>query len=169
MDLPPSFGFAHYTGKTAGKLVRWICFNGIFSIQLNEPMLKLLIDAIDTGADDLGELEDDIFDLAETLEFVHDGQTPKPNPNFSITCFRASGQTIFTIQCGLPGLEILCAGVSDGADYASPRGKSLWAFVQEARMLIDDWKRIQENKCESTPRGYFPTKSNIPVGLRGGN
>ena len=133
----PSFAIATYNAKSHGEPAKWVCFMGIFTIEMNEAMVKLLIEVIDNGGGgEEVELDDDVYDLVEGLESLQneDKQSTNKQSNDSFSWSRFD--TVYTIKCRLIGLDLLREAVIDGADL---RNQSLYAFVAETNNVRRAW------------------------------
>jgi hypothetical protein len=134
----PSFAFAKFNGRSKGEPATWVCFFGTFSIAMNQPMVDLLIDAIDKGGEIAGdeiELDDDVCELVDALE---NAKTTHLNGVFRLIKFKDT----YTVQCGLEGLKILDEAVRAGADL---QNQTLYAFLGECEHRIEIWDKVVEN------------------------
>jgi hypothetical protein len=139
-----SFSFATYTGRTGGgSTVAWNCFWGTYTLTMNERMANLIIEAIDEGSEEDGELEPEVYDFVEMLDKIADADKPVAyrqnyacNELFSVVKFNNT----ITVQARYKGLEILKRAINTGAQasnlYERSDGGALFALVGQIDKLL---------------------------------
>lgn len=148
----PSFAFAVYEGRPSNEnTVKWICYNGVFSIAMNRSMIDLLIRTIDAGGsvvDDEVVLDNEMADLLDAIEDLDDKTQIKDTGIFKVMCI----DSVYTLHCDAKGLMCLCDAVKTGADYSSEDGKTLYAFVQVGNIRSRQWQQKLQRSAMNNRR-----------------
>lgn len=125
----PSFAIATFSGQKN----TWIHFFGVYTILMNERMMRIILGAIDAGGDDM---EGRSIELAETMESILGGKDSIIQDEFE---FHRFGRT-YQLQTRTEGLVVLKQALDDGSDdgYFIENGHTLRAFHAQIGNLLDN-------------------------------